>query len=129
MARQGSSNKRIVRERVHLDFLRQAIEWVVDQSIFQNLRTHGNTNWIAKDLVMLAVLWVWSEKSQLTAAFEEALTTKGKPTLILADTVKGKGVSFMEGGIDWHGKAPGDEETEKALAELGAASSYHALGG
>ena len=48
------------------------MEWCVDQSIFQNLKTHGNISWIAKDLVMLAVLWVWSEKSQLTAAFEEA---------------------------------------------------------
>ncbi len=38
----------------------------------EDMRTHGNTNWIAKELVMLAVLWVWSEKSQLTAAFGEA---------------------------------------------------------
>ena len=72
MAQQGSSSKRSVKESVHLDFLRKAMEWVVDQSIFQNLKTHGNITWIAKDLVMLAVLWVWSEKSQLTAAFEEA---------------------------------------------------------
>ena len=49
------------------------MEWVVDASIFQDMRTHGNTNWIAKELVMLAVLWVWSEKSQLTAAFGEAI--------------------------------------------------------
>ena len=72
MAQQGSSRKRCVRESVHLDFLRKAMEWVVDQGIFQNLKTHGNISWIAKDLVLLAVLWVWSEKSQLTAAFEEA---------------------------------------------------------
>lgn len=72
MAQQGSSRKRSGKESVHLDFLRKAMEWVVDQSIFQNLKTHGNISWIAKDLVMLAVLWVWSEKSQLTAAFEEA---------------------------------------------------------
>jgi hypothetical protein len=49
------------------------MEWVVDASIFQDMRTHGNTNWIAKELVMSAVLWVWSEKSQLTAAFGEAM--------------------------------------------------------
>lgn len=73
MAQQGSSRKRSVKESVHLDFLRKAMEWVVDQSIFRNLQTHGNTSWIAKDLVMLAVLWVWSEKSQLTAAFQEAV--------------------------------------------------------
>ena len=72
MSQQGSSRKRCVNESVHLDFLRKAMEWCVDQSIFQNLKTHGNINWIGKDLVMLAVLWVWSEKSQLTAAFEEA---------------------------------------------------------
>ena len=48
------------------------MEWCIDQSILQNLKTHGNISWIAKDLVMLAVLWVWSEKSQLTAAFGEA---------------------------------------------------------
>jgi hypothetical protein len=72
MAQQGSSRKRSVKESVHLDFLRKAMEWVVDQSIFQNLKTHGNITWIAKDLVMLAVLWVWSEKSQLTAAFQES---------------------------------------------------------
>ena len=73
MAQQGSSRKRSVKESVHLDFLRKAMEWCVDQRIFQNLKTHGNISWIAKDLVMLAVLWVWSEKSQLTAAFQEAV--------------------------------------------------------
>jgi len=57
---------------------------------------------------------------EIVAAFEEAQTVKGKPVFILADTVKGKGVSFMEGVIDWHGKAPNAEETQKALAELGA---------
>jgi hypothetical protein len=72
MARQGSSKKKDVQDKVNLDFLRKAMEWVVDQSIFQDLKKHGNTNWVAKDLVMLAVLWVWSEKSQLTGAFEEA---------------------------------------------------------
>ncbi len=43
----------------------------------------------------------------------------GKPTLIIAHTVKGKGVSFMEGVIDWHGVAPTDEQLQKALKELG----------
>ena len=43
-----------------------------------------------------------------------------KPTFICAHTVKGKGVSFMEGGIEWHGAAPNDEQLEKALKELGA---------
>ena len=45
----------------------------------------------------------------------------GKPRLIWLHTVKGKGVSFMEDQAGWHGKAPNDEETERALAELAAA--------
>ena len=73
MVQQGSSRRKVVRDTVHLDFLRKAMEWVVDASIFENIETHGNTKWIAKELVMLAVLWVWSEKSQLTAAFGEAM--------------------------------------------------------
>ena len=73
MAQQGGFRKNVVRDSVNLDFLRKALEWVVDARIFQDMKTHGNTSWIAKDLVLLAVLWVWSEKSQLTAAFEESL--------------------------------------------------------
>ena len=44
--------------------------------------------------------------------------TKGKPTVIICKTIKGKGVSFMENQIDWHGKAPNDEEYEMAVNEL-----------
>jgi len=51
-------------------------------------------------------------------AYNEAEKTKGRPTIIVAKTVKGKGVSFMENQVDWHGKAPTKEEAEKALAEL-----------
>ncbi len=54
----------------------------------------------------------------LQAAFAEASTTKGKPTVILAHTVKGKGVSFMENNPKYHGTAPTREEAAKALAEL-----------
>jgi transketolase len=56
----------------------------------------------------------------LIAAFEEAARTKGKPTVIIAKTVKGKGVSFMENQAGWHGRAPKKDELDKALAELGA---------
>lgn len=56
----------------------------------------------------------------IAAAFETAKTVKGKPTVILAKTVKGKGVSFMEGDAGWHGKAPNAEQYEKAHAELEA---------
>ncbi|NCB63586.1 MAG: transketolase [Clostridia bacterium] len=54
----------------------------------------------------------------VAAALEEAKAFKGKPTMILAKTVKGKGVSFMENDAGWHGKAPGDEQYEQAKAEL-----------
>lgn len=52
-------------------------------------------------------------------ALEEARNEKARPTVIIADTVKGKGVSFMEDTYAWHGKAPNAEELERALAELG----------
>jgi transketolase len=51
-------------------------------------------------------------------AFNEARASKGKPTMIVANTVKGKCVSFMEGQVDYHGKAPSDEEVKKAHEEL-----------
>ncbi|MBE0479456.1 MAG: transketolase [Dehalococcoidia bacterium] len=55
---------------------------------------------------------------QLLDAFQEARATKGKPSVIIANTVKGKGVSFMENNLDFHGKAPSAAEVEKALKEL-----------
>lgn len=54
----------------------------------------------------------------LRAAFKEARETKGMPTAIIAHSLKGKGVSFMEGNADWHGKAPNDEEYAIAMADL-----------
>ena len=57
---------------------------------------------------------------QLEAAFREARETAGRPTAIVLKTVKGKGVSFMENQVGWHGKAPSDEEYEQAMAELRA---------
>ncbi len=55
---------------------------------------------------------------QIDAAFKEAKETKGMPTAIIAKTVKGKGVSFMENNAGWHGKAPNDEEYATAMADL-----------
>ena len=55
---------------------------------------------------------------EIRAAFKEARETKGMPTAIIAKTVKGKGVSFMENACDWHGKAPNDEQYEVAMADL-----------
>ena len=56
---------------------------------------------------------------EILLAFKEASRIHGKPTIIIANTVKGKGVSFMEGSLKFHGKAPSDEELEQALDELG----------
>uniref|UniRef100_UPI003FF11C07 transketolase n=1 Tax=Roseburia sp. TaxID=2049040 RepID=UPI003FF11C07 len=55
---------------------------------------------------------------QIKAAFDEAKATKGMPTAIIAHTLKGKDVSFMENSVDWHGKAPNDEEYAIAMEDL-----------
>lgn len=57
---------------------------------------------------------------QMEAAFAEAKATKGVPTAIVMKTTKGKGVSYMEHQVDWHGKAPNDEQYEQAMNELNA---------
>ena len=56
--------------------------------------------------------------NQIEEAFEKAKSIKGKPTVIIAETIKGKGVSYMEDQVDWHGKAPNQEQYELALNEL-----------
>ncbi|WP_026476655.1 transketolase [Alkaliphilus transvaalensis] len=56
---------------------------------------------------------------EIINAIEEAKATKGKPTVIVAKTIKGKGVSFMENQVGWHGNAPKKEDADKALMELG----------
>ena len=54
----------------------------------------------------------------LTATIKEAKAQEKGPTVIVCQTTKGKGISFMEDQVGWHGKAPSSEEAEKALAEL-----------
>ncbi|MGX6962674.1 transketolase [Vagococcus xieshaowenii] len=56
--------------------------------------------------------------TSLIEAIEQAKTNKGAPTMILCETIKGKGVSFMENQVGWHGKAPSPEEAQRALSEL-----------
>jgi transketolase len=56
----------------------------------------------------------------LLDVFQQAMDIKGKPAVVVADTVKGKGVSFMEGEKDWHGKAPNPGQLEEALKQLQA---------
>ncbi|MBI4406228.1 MAG: transketolase [Deltaproteobacteria bacterium] len=58
--------------------------------------------------------------SEILAALEQARKEEDRPTIIIARTIKGKGVSFMENQIKWHGTAPNEEETKKALSELRA---------
>ena len=55
---------------------------------------------------------------EIAAALKEARETKGQPTAIIAKTIKGKGVSYMENQAGWHGKAPNDEEFAIAMEEL-----------
>ena len=59
-----------------------------------------------------------NDMDQIAAAFAEARNPKGQPTAIIAHTVKGKGVSFMENQVGWHGKAPNDEEYAIAMEDL-----------
>ena len=56
---------------------------------------------------------------EIIDAFDQAEKTKGQPTMIIAKTIKGKGVSFMENQASWHGTAPNNEDKAKALEELG----------
>ena len=59
-----------------------------------------------------------NDMEQIAAAFKAAREVKGKPTAIIAHTLKGKGVSFMENQVGWHGKAPNDEEYAIAMEDL-----------
>jgi len=55
---------------------------------------------------------------EILEAFAEAKKVKGRPTVIIAKTIKGKGVSFMENVVEWHGKAPSKEQAKVALKDL-----------
>ena len=91
------------------------------------VQENGPTHEI-KNLEPLAAKWVafgWNvleidghSIEALKGAFDQFNNTKGKPTVIIANTIKGKGVSFMEGKSAWHGKAPNKEQLAQALAEL-----------
>lgn len=60
------------RQEVNGETLGSAVGWIVDEGIFAHLKLHGNTKWLVADLVVLAVLWVWSDHATLTGAFTEA---------------------------------------------------------
>lgn len=94
---------------------------------FNTLQLDGRTGDIM-DLEPFVAKWAafkWEvieinghDMQQILSAIEQARTVKGRPTVIVAHTIKGKGVSFMENNVDWHGKAPSKSETEIALREL-----------
>ena len=63
------------------------------------------------------------DMAAVVRALETAKTVKGRPTIILARTIKGKGVSYMENMCEWHGKAPSPEQAETALNEIRRCSS------
>jgi transketolase len=94
---------------------------------YNKVQENGPTNEI-KNLEPLADKWKsfgWQVREvdghsfeELIAAVDEADTVKQKPTMIIAHTTKGRGVSFMEGKAQWHGKTPNQEQLQKALEEL-----------
>jgi len=95
---------------------------------YNKVQENGPTNEI-KNLEPLSAKWKsfgWHtievdghNFTPLIQALDEADMVQGKPTVIIAHTIKGKGVSFMEGKAAWHGKAPNKEQLQQALAELG----------
>jgi len=60
------------KQQINGDVLRAAVTWIVNEKSFEDLKFHGNTKWFACDLIILAVLWVWSDHTTLTGAFAEA---------------------------------------------------------
>lgn len=94
---------------------------------YNKVQENGPVNEI-KNLEPLAERWGafgWNaievdghDFAQLIKALDQAAQTKGKPSVIIANTVKGKGISFMEGKAAWHGKAPNQEQLQAALKEL-----------
>jgi transketolase len=107
-----------------------ASHWKIDNICaivdYNKCQENGPTNQI-KNLEPLAKKWEsfgWHaieidghNFEQLISAFDEFGRTKGKPTVIIANTIKGKGISFMEGQAGWHGKAPNAEQLAAALKE------------
>ncbi len=65
---------------------------------------------------------------EIDQAIQQAKEIKGKPTIIIANTIKGKGVSFMENKAEWHGTAPNSEQLEQALKELNGGEKYDKYG-
>ena len=69
MGKRKDSRKSAGKKAVNGETLRNAVTWAVDTKIFAYLKFHGNTKWQVLDLIVLAVVWVWSSSPQLTGAF------------------------------------------------------------
>lgn len=105
----------------HLDNLCAIVDW-------NGLQIDGNNDDVMKvtpiDEKFRAFGWNvipmdGHDFTSIIEGFEQARLCKGQPAMLLAKTVKGKGVSFMEGDAGWHGKAPNEEQAIQAVAELG----------
>ena len=70
-ARARSSSAQVKTQICNVDLLQRALAWIVRGEIFEHLPKHGNTSWLPTQLIVLAILWVWSDQSQLTKAYEE----------------------------------------------------------
>src|SRR5579883_1294319 len=87
-------------EVVDGDTLRAAVAWAVDAKIFAHLRVHGNTTWQFVDLVLLAVVWVWSGDAKLTGAFAEA---HGWSMRVLGRAAVGTFQGLLKALVTWTG--------------------------
>jgi len=97
-----------------------------------------NDDFVAKIMPMEPVVDKWKafnwhvieidghDMAQVVEALDASRDVKNKPTMIVAETIKGKGVSFMEHNPAWHGRAPNDEELTQALQEIGSAAGWEA---
>ena len=77
MAKKGKGAKQDGKDQpatrdVPFPALQRALAWIINEDIFSEVRLHGNTTWAVSHLVVLAVLWVWSDKATLTGAFDHA---------------------------------------------------------
>lgn len=95
---------------------------------YNKIQSYGNTNEVInlEPLVGKLEAFNWNvinidghDHDQLRAAFDNFKKTSGKPTVIIANTIKGKGVSYMEDDLVWHYKSPNDEQFKQAMEEIG----------
>ncbi len=74
--KRAARKRRKQRQQAHnTKQIRDATQWLLSPGIFDRLAFHGNTSWLAAELVVLALLWIWSDSSKLTEAFDDARTS------------------------------------------------------